>query len=132
MQYFAVLVAAAGAYAFGAFWYMTLSRQWLAASGVACDEKGKPLNSSMTPFIISAVCVILVSGMMRHVFVMAHMTTVIEGLMGGFGIGLFLVLPWVVTNYAYAGRPAALSMIDGAYAVIGCTIIGVILTLFGI
>jgi hypothetical protein len=35
-----------------------------------------------------------------------------------------------VTNYAYAMRPRALTLIDGGYAVIGCTIIGIVLTLF--
>lgn len=132
MQYIAVLVAAAGAYGFGAVWYMSLSKQWIIAAGVECDANGKPKNASAMPFIISAISVILVSGMMRHVFVKAEMSTLIEGLMGGFGIGLFLVAPWVVTNYAYAGRPRALMLIDGAYATIGCTIIGVVLTLFGI
>ena len=132
MQYIAVLAAAAGSYAFGAMWYMMLSRQWIAASGVACDENGKPLNSSATPFIVSGIAMILVAGMMRHIFVMAQMSTLIEGIMGGFGIGLFLVVPWIVTNYAYSDRPRALMLIDGGYAVAGCTIMGIILALFGL
>ncbi len=132
MQFIAVLVAAAGAYAFGAVWYMALAKPWMAAAGVECDENGRPKNANATPFIISAIAVVLVSGMMRHVFVMAQMSTLFEGIMGGFGIGLFLVAPWIVTNYAYAGRPRNLSLIDGAYAVVGCTIIGIVLTLFGI
>jgi len=132
MEYVSVLVAAAAAYAFGAAWYMSLSKQWLKAADVACDANGKPKNGGATPFIISAISVILVAGMMRHVFVMAHMSTLVEGLMGGFGAGLFLVTPWVVTNYAYAGRSRNLMLIDGAYATIGSTIIGVVLVLFGI
>lgn len=50
--------------------------------------------------------------------------------MGGSGLGLFIVAPWIVTNYAYSMRPRILTLIDGAYAVVGCTIIGVILSLF--
>jgi hypothetical protein len=33
-------------------------------------------------------------------------------------------------NYAFAARPAALSVIDGVNAVVGCAIMGLVLTLF--
>ena len=131
MEYIAVLVAAAGAYAFGAFWYMVNSKAWLAAAGVECDENGRPKNgNSPMPFIISAIAMIVVSGMMRHVFAMSDIVDPDKGALAGFGIGAFIVLPWIVVNYAYSMRPRTLSVIDGAYAVIGCTIIGTILTLF--
>ena len=130
MQFVAVLVAAAGAYAFGAVWYMTLAKPWAAAAGVKCDDNGKPLNARTMPFIVSGISVILVAGMMRHVFNMAQIDIVGKGFLAGLGIGVFLVLPWIVTNYAYAGRPRNLTLIDGAYSAIGCTIIGTILTMF--
>jgi hypothetical protein len=130
MGVLAVLVAAAAAYAFGAAWYMTLGKTWVKAAGVACDENGRPVGGSAMPFVISAVAMIIVAGMMRHVFIMSGLDTPGEGLMGGFGLGAFVVLPWIVTNYAYAMRPRALSLIDGGYALIGCTIIGLVLVLF--
>jgi len=130
MQYIVVLVAAAGAYAFGAIWYMMNAKAWKDAAGIECDAEGKPVNGSdPTPFIISAIMVIIVAGMMRHIFNMAGIDTVAEGFMGGGGLGLFVVVPWIVTNYAYAMKPFKLTLIDGAYAAIGCTVIGVILTL---
>lgn len=125
-----VLFAAAGAYAFGAVWYMSLSKQWMAAAGVACDEAGKPLNKSAIPFVLSAIAMIVVAGMMRHMFEMAGIDTVSAGGVAGFGLGAFIALPWVATNYAYAGRPWALTAIDGTNTVAGCTIMGIILTLF--
>jgi hypothetical protein len=130
MQYVAVLVAAAAAYGFGAIWYMTLSKPWIAAAGIECDANGKPVNSSAAPFVISALALIVVAGMMRHVFVMSGLDSPMDGLMGGFGLGAFIVLPWIVTNYAYSARPRNLTLIDGGYALIGCTIIGIVLTLF--
>ncbi len=54
MELINVIVAAVAAYAFGAVWYMSLSKQWITASGVACDANGKPANKSVTPFILSA------------------------------------------------------------------------------
>ena len=131
MEYVAVIVAAAGAYAFGALWYMINAKVWVEAAGVETDENGRPANgSSPSPYILSAICMILVAGMMRHMFSMAEIDTVNKGFTAGLGIGAFLALPWILTNYAYAMRPRMLSVIDGAYAVIGCTIIGIILALF--
>lgn len=73
MQFIGVLVAAAGAYVFCAVWYMANAKAWVKASGIACDEDGKPANGSdPTPFIISAVMVVVVAGMMRHIFQMAQ------------------------------------------------------------
>lgn len=131
MQFVAVLVAAAGAYAFGAMWYMMNAKAWMAASGIAVDEDGKPANSSdPTPFIISAISAIVVAGMMRHMFGMAGIDTFGKGLVAGLGLGLFVVAPWMVNNHAYEGRPMALTLINGGYVVGGCAIIGAILGLF--
>ncbi len=130
MEYIAVLVAAAGAYAFGAFWYMFNGKRWMAAAGITEEQVAGGAGKSPGPFIISAIMVIVVSGMMRHVFGMAGIDTVYKGFLSGLGLGSFIVAPWIVTNYAYSMRPAALTVIDGLYAIIGCTIIGTILTLF--
>lgn len=131
MEYLSVLIAAAASYAFGAFWYMTLAKPWMAASGIT-EEMVKPASGKqdMTPFIVSAIASILVAGMMRHVFGMADITGAYKGAMSGLGLGLFIVSPWIVTNYAYSMRPRNLTLIDGGYATIGCTIMGLVLGLF--
>lgn len=130
MELINVAVAAAAAYAFGAFWYMTLAKPWIAASGVAVDADGNPANKSKAPFIIAGIAMLVVAGMMRHVFARAGIDTVGAGLVSGFGLGAFVVFPWIATNYAYSDRPKALTAIDGGYAVFGCTIIGMVLALF--
>jgi hypothetical protein len=68
--------------------------------------------------------------MMRHIFGMAGIDSVDKGLIAGLGIGAFFIAPWVLINNAYAIRPFKLTLIDGGYAVLGCGIIGTILTLF--
>ena len=131
MEYVAVLVAATGAYAFGAVWYAMNGERWMQAAGIEKGADGEPKGAgSPMPFIISAICVILVAGMMRHIFAQAAIDTVGKGFFSGLGLGAFIVTPWIVTNYAYSMRPRMLSILDGAYAIIGCTIIGTILTLF--
>ena len=50
MEIISVIAAAVAGYAFGAAWYMALSKQWVAASGIEVDENGQPANQSKTPF----------------------------------------------------------------------------------
>ena len=131
MEFVAVIVATLAAYGFGAFWYIRMSKPWIKAAGIPVDAAGKPQGyGNPMPFITGFICVLVVAGMMRHMFMMSGLNSVLEGLMGGFGIGAFLITPWVVMNYSYAARPRALALIDGTYSVVGCTIIGVVLTLF--
>ncbi len=129
MGYLSVILAAAGAYAFGAIWYMVNAKAWVKAAGIETDESGRPVGSSTAPYIVSAICMIAVAGMTRHMFAMAGIDTFSKGLTAGIGIGAFLALPWIITNYAYGMRPRTLTLIDGTFAVVGCAIIGAILGL---
>ena len=131
MGVLSVIIAAAAAWLFGAAYYMSLSKPWIEASGIAVDESGRPADGATPlPFVLSAICMILVAGMMRHIFLMAGIATPGAGLVGGLGIGLFFIAPWIMINNAYAMRPFRLTLIDGGYAVAGCAIIGAVLTLF--
>ena len=131
MSFIAVIVAALASYAFGAVWYMKLAKPWMAASGVAVGDDGQPANrKDPKPYIISILCAIVVAGMMRHMFSLAGIDSLGKGLVAGLGLGLFIAVPWIVTNYSFAGRPKQLILIDGGYAAIGCTIMGIVLTLF--
>jgi uncharacterized protein DUF1761 len=127
MEFLGVLVAAIASYAFGAAWYMILGKRWMAAAGLTEDDVK---SKNPAPFIISFVATVLVAGMMRHIFAKAGIDTPNNGLWAGFGLGAFIAAPWIITNYAFAGRSMRLMFIDGLYAVIGCTIIGLVLTLF--
>ena len=131
MEVLKVLAAAAGAFAFGAVWYTSMAKPWIKAAGVPVDAAGKPQgNGSAMPFVVGLVAMVIVAGMMRHVFASAGVVTPGAGVVSGLGVGAFLITPWVAMNYAFAARPAMLSVIDGLNAVVGCAIIGAILTLF--
>lgn len=133
MGYLIVVLAAVVAYAFSAVWYTVLSKPWMAAAEIPMDANGRPLgNRSMMPFLIGFIAQLLVAGMMRHIFVQAHLTTVMLGLMGGFGIGLFLITPWVVMNYSFAGRKTQLMWLDGVNSTVGCTLMGLVFGIFGV
>lgn len=131
MDYLTVVAAAAGSWVFGALWYMMLANPWMDAAGIERGPDGRPAGGNdPVPFILSAVAMLLVAGMMRHVFALSGIDALAEGVVSGLGVGLFFISPWIVINNAYAGRPYRLTLIDGGYAVIGCAVIGAILTLF--
>ncbi|MBY6154992.1 DUF1761 domain-containing protein [Vannielia litorea] len=131
MGFIAVIVAAIAGFAVGAAWYMTLSKQWIAAVGIATDENGKPANAgSVTPFIISGITMLLVAGMMRHILVMGGIEGAGKSALVGLGIGLFMITPWVAMNYGYAGRKRELTILDGGYSILGPTVIGLVLGFF--
>jgi len=130
MELISVIVAAAAGFGFGAIWYMALAKPWTKAAGIEVDENGKPLNTSTAPYIMAAIAMVLVAGMMRHVFALAGIDTFGKGLISGLGIGLFFISPWIMINNGYGGRTFKLTIIDGGYATFGCAIIGAVLMLF--
>ena len=131
MEILNVLVAAAAAFAFGAVWYMSMSKLWIAAAEIQVDANGKPQgNGSPMPFVVGLVAMVIVAGMMRHLLGASGVTTVGGGAIAGFGIGAFLITPWVAMNYGFAMRKPALTVIDGVNSVVGCTIMGAVLNAF--
>jgi len=131
MEFLNVVVAALGAFAFGAVWYMTMAKPWMAAADIAMDANGKPQGGgSMMPFVVGILAMLIVAGMMRHMFQMAGISGLGMGVTAGLGIGAFFITPWMAMNYAFATRKPALTVIDGVNSVVGCGIMGFILALF--
>ena len=129
MGILAVLLAAAAGFATGAVWYMVLGKRWMAAVGKTEEEI--KANQNPLPFIIGFLASLLTAGMMRHVFASAEVGGIGAGLVSGLGIGLFMAAPWIVTNYAFAGRPRTLWWIDAGHASLACGAIGAVLGSFG-
>jgi hypothetical protein len=130
MGFLSVIAAAVAGFVFGAVWYMTLAKPWMAAASIKMGPDGRPDgNGSPLPYVMSGVAMILVAGMMRHVFVSSGITTAGAGLLSGLGIGLFFISPWIMINNAYTMRPFKLTLIDSGYAVFGCALMGLVLTL---
>jgi hypothetical protein len=131
MEYLNVIAAGIAAFAFGAVWYMSMAKPWMAAAEIRLGPDGRPANASdKTPFVIGLVGMLIAAGMMRHIFGMAGIDTLGKGLTAGLGIGAFSVMPWVAMNYAFGQRKPMLTLIDGVNVVIGCGIMGAVLMAF--
>ena len=127
-NYLAILVAAIGAFAFGAAYYMTLSKQWLAAVG-----RVEP-NKSPGPFIVSFVAELVMAwvlaGMLSHFG--AGQVTVKNGIVSGLFLWLGFVVTTVVVNNGYAGRKFSLSAIDSVHWLGVLVVQGAIIGAFGL
>jgi hypothetical protein len=131
MEVLNVLAAGIAAFAFGAVWYITMSKPWMAAAEIKLGPDGKPANANdKMPFVIGLIGMVLAAGMMRHIFGMAGIDTLNKGVTAGLGIGAFSVMPWVAMNYAFGQRKVMLTVIDGVNVIVGCGIIGAVLLLF--
>lgn len=131
MELLNVILAALAGFAIGAVWYMSLAKPWMAAAGIVAGPDGRPEGgSSPMPMVMGFVAMLVVAGMMRHIFQMAGIDTLGKGLTAGLGIGAFFITPWIMMNNAFGKRPFALTVIDGGYAILGCAAIGLVLTLF--
>lgn len=130
MEFLSVIAAAAAAFVFGGLWYGALGKPWMKATGITQEQVEGGAMKSPGPYIISAIMLLVVAGMMRHALTMAGIDTPGKSALAGLGIGAFMATPWIVTNHAYGMKPHMLTFIDGGYATIGCMVIGLVLGLF--
>ncbi|MEM9097229.1 MAG: DUF1761 domain-containing protein [Pseudomonadota bacterium] len=128
MDYLGILLAAIAGFASGSIWYMVNGARWLEATG-RTEEEIKA-DKSPLPFIIAFLASLLTAAMMRHILVSSGISGIVEGLVSGLGVGLFMIAPWILTNYAFAARPRTLWWIDAGHVVLAATAIGAVLGLF--
>lgn len=115
MNWPAILIATVAGFAFGAAYYMSLSKPWLAAIGktkeqIAAEGKGSPL-----PFIVSivalAVMAVVLAGTIGHV----GPVTLKNGVVSALFIWVGFVITTMAVNNAFGQRKASLTIIDGIH-----------------
>jgi len=115
INYLAVVVAAVAAFAFGAAYYMTLSKPWLSAIGMTKEQIAA--KRSPAPFIVSIVALLVMAWVLAGTI--GHLGPGQVTLRNGVISGLFLWLGFVITtlsvNYAYGQRRPMLTVIDGVH-----------------
>jgi hypothetical protein len=128
VNWLAVLLAAIASFAFGAVWYMGLSRQWLAAVGKTREQ----LQVGYTPFIWSIIMELVMA------YFIVLLTPALTGeinVLNGIVVGAHMWLGFVVTtlilNHRYEGMRWSLTIIDGAHLLGVLVIQGLVIGLFG-
>jgi hypothetical protein len=128
VNWLAIVVAAIAAFAFGAAWYMSLSKQWLAALGKTREQ----LNVGFTPFIWSLV-VELVMAYAIALFTpgLTGDVTVANAMLVGGMAWLGFVITTLIMNHRYEGMKWSLTAIDGGHLLGVLLIEGLVIGLFG-
>ena len=111
INYWSIPLAAIAAFVWGAAYYMTLSKQWLAAVG-----RTEP-NKSPAPFILSFVALLVMAFVLSGAI--AHLgpgqVSVKNGIISGLILWAGFVVTTVFVNNAYPGRKYMLSIIDSIH-----------------
>lgn len=115
-NYWAIALAAAASFLFGAVWYGALGKAWIAAVGKSEDEVR---SSGQTPLLyLVAMGALLVmawvlAGIIGHLG--PGSVTLRNGLISGAFIWLGFVATTIVVNHGFQGANRTLTVIDGAH-----------------
>src|SRR5664279_5656289 len=114
LNFLAVAVAAVAAWIFGAIFYTTLGKVWLAAQGKTSESckienAGKSTLAKVVPFIMSYVGALIMGAVMYGILTHSGLWSWHAGMVTGAFCWLGFVVTTVTINNAYAGRKPMLS-----------------------
>ncbi len=124
-----VLTGAVAAWLFGAVYYSTLGRRWLAAQGktieaMKIENAGKSTLAKTAPFILSFVAELIVGVTIYGILTHSGLWSLRAGIITGAFCWVGFVLTTVAVNNAYAGRRVLLTAIDSVHWLAVLVIIG--------
>ena len=115
VNYSAVAAAAAGGFFFGFAYYMTLGKQWMAATGKS--EESLKAGGMAKPMIITAIAQLVMAFMLGGI--LGHLGAEQMTIKGGLITGAFVWVGFAVTvtavNYAWQRAKPMLTVIDGGH-----------------
>jgi hypothetical protein len=115
INYLSVLIATVLSFAFGAAWYMSLSKQWLAGIGKTEEQIAPGGKTNPVPFIITFFLQLVMAWLLAGLI--GHMGgfSIKNGLITAFWCWLAFVITTMTVNHRYAQSPWSLTLIDGAH-----------------
>jgi hypothetical protein len=129
VNWLAVVLAMVASMALGMAWYMTLSRQWLAALGKSRDEIDP---SDVTPYVWSVVVQLVMAYFIALLTpALFGETNVVNGLLCGAHMWLGFVITSMILNHRYQGQKWSLTLIDGGYLLGVLLVQGLVIGLLG-
>ena len=115
ISYLGVLLAGVAGFAFGAAYYTTFGKYWMAALGKTKEEIER--DKSAMPFIIAAVAQLVIAfvlaGTIGHLG--DGMVTVRNGVITGLFIWVGFIATTIFVNYAFQGAKMKLAVIDAGH-----------------
>ena len=131
-----VLTGAIVAWLFGAVYYTTLGKVWMAAQGKTAESckaefAAKSGLAKFAPFVLSFVGALITGVVIYGILTHSGLWSLRAGIITGAFCWLGFVLTTVAVNNAYAGRKVMLTVIDSAHWLGVLVIIGGIVGAWG-
>ena len=130
INYLAVVVAALAYFAIGGLWYTVLfGKAWIRASGVDPDQAQAGGGNALM-FLGTFIAYLIEATVLAAIARSTGASTVGHGIVLGLfiGAGIAAVLTWVNTTYEM--RPRALFAINASNAIVGFTVMAIIVTIW--
>jgi hypothetical protein len=132
LNYLAVVVAAAVGFAFGAIYYMTLGKSWMAALGKT--EDGLKGGARAAPFVVAIVAQLVMAFVLAGTI--GHLgpgqVTPLNGVISGAFAWAGFVATSMSVNYAFQKAKPSLTFIDGGHWLGVLLIQGLVIGLMGV
>jgi hypothetical protein len=132
VNFLSVLVGAVAAWIFGAIYYTSLGKHWIAAQGktlesLKIENAGKSGVAKTAPFVLSFIAELIMGVVMYGILTHSGLWSWHAGITTGAFCWFGFVLTTIAVNNAYSGRRILLTAIDsahwlGALVIIGCII----------
>ena len=116
MNAWAIVAAAIASFVFGAVWYGTLAKPWMAAVGkTEADIKnaGSPIPLYAMTLVALFVMAWVLAGMIGHLGPVQ--VTLRNGIISGAFAWVGFVATALVVNHGFQGAPRKLTLIDGGH-----------------
>ena len=131
MNYLAILVAAIVAFAIGAVYYSTLSKQWMKAARIdPSSSKPAMIGLLINSFAMELILAFVTAGVIGHLG--AGQVTPINGVISGLFIWAGFIFTTMSINQRYQGFGWDLTLIDGLHWLLVMIGIGLTIGLFGV
>jgi hypothetical protein len=138
INYLAVVIAALAGFGFGAVYYLTLAGPWMKAVGWTEEQQSARMKGEMTrdrtPFLIAIAANLVMAWVLAGII--GHLgpgqVTTWNGIVSALFVWAGFVMTTMAVNYAFSGRKAALTLIDGGHWFGVLLIMGAVIGAFGV
>ena len=132
INYLAIVIAALSSFGFGAIYYMSLAKPWMASIGKTEEEL--KANSSKTPFVITIVAELIMAWVLAGA--LGHLgpgqVSLRNGMITGFILWAGFVITTMAVNHGYEGATRTRTIIDGGHWLGVLLLQGLVIGFFGV
>ncbi len=129
INYIAVLAAAAAGFVFGAIYYTTLGKQWMAAARLNPDDINR---SNPVPYIVAAVAQLVLAYMLAGMIGHLGDASLKGAAITAFFIWIGFIVTTMAVNHRFQGARPSLTVIDCGHWLGVVMIMAVVLSTIGV